>query len=56
MVLDEISGLLASGWSPRVATLSQITDLLKKTERRSAYSMKPARGSPSMCSQRGQRG
>src|ERR1700712_292495 len=32
MVLDEISGLLGQRLLPRVATLSQITDLLKKTE------------------------
>jgi type IV pilus assembly protein PilB len=32
MVLDEISGLLGHRIEPRVATLSQITDLLKKTE------------------------
>src|ERR1035438_6682186 len=32
MVLDEISGLLSHRIIPRVATLSQITDLLKKTE------------------------
>ena len=32
MVLDEISGLLGQRLSVRVATLSQITDLLKKTE------------------------
>jgi type II secretory ATPase GspE/PulE/Tfp pilus assembly ATPase PilB-like protein len=32
MVLDEIAGLLAHRIIPRVATLSQITDLLKKTE------------------------
>jgi type IV pilus assembly protein PilB len=32
MVLDEIAGLLSHRIIPRVATLSQITDLLKKTE------------------------
>src|SRR6201996_1213376 len=32
MVLDEIAGLLGTRIEPRVATLSQITDLLKKTE------------------------
>jgi type II secretory ATPase GspE/PulE/Tfp pilus assembly ATPase PilB-like protein len=32
MVLDEIAGLLANRIIARVATLSQITDLLKKTE------------------------
>ncbi len=32
MVLDEIAGLLAHRILPRVATLSQITNLLKKTE------------------------
>ncbi len=32
MVLDEIAGLLGQRLSVRVATLSQITDLLKKTE------------------------
>jgi type II secretory ATPase GspE/PulE/Tfp pilus assembly ATPase PilB-like protein len=32
MVLDEIAGLLGSRIQARVATLSQITDLLKKTE------------------------
>ena len=32
MILDEIAGLLAQRIIPRVATLSQITDLLKKTE------------------------
>src|ERR1700748_1601948 len=32
MVLDEISGLLGQRVITRVATLSQITDLLKKTE------------------------
>src|ERR1700721_1193973 len=32
MVIDEISGLLGQRISVRVATLSQITDLLKKTE------------------------
>ncbi len=32
MVLDEIAGLLGSRVIPRVATLSQISDLLKKTE------------------------
>src|SRR5665811_537481 len=32
MVLDEISGLLGQRIVTRVATLSQITDLLKKTE------------------------
>src|SRR5882757_7761852 len=32
MVLDEISGLLGQRLMIRVATLSQITDLLKKTE------------------------
>jgi len=32
MVLDEIAGLLAHRIIARVATLSQITDLLKKTE------------------------
>jgi type IV pilus assembly protein PilB len=32
MVLDEISGLLGQRLQTRVATLSQITDLLKKTE------------------------
>jgi len=32
MILDEIAGLLAQRIVPRVATLSQITDLLKKTE------------------------
>ncbi|MGH9587763.1 MAG: pilus assembly protein PilB, partial [Acidobacteriaceae bacterium] len=32
MVLDEISGLLGKRISTRVATLTQITDLLKKTE------------------------
>ena len=32
MVLDEIAGLLGSRIEPRVATLTQITDLLKKTE------------------------
>ncbi len=32
MILDEISGLLGSRIVARVATLSQITDLLKKTE------------------------
>jgi type IV pilus assembly protein PilB len=32
MVLDEIAGLLGQRIHPRVATLSQITDLLKKTE------------------------
>ncbi len=32
MVLDEIAGLLSSRVIPRVATLSQISDLLKKTE------------------------
>jgi type IV pilus assembly protein PilB len=32
MVLDEIAGLLGTRIQPRVATLTQITDLLKKTE------------------------
>ena len=32
MVLDEIAGLLGNRIIARVATLSQITDLLKKTE------------------------
>ena len=32
MMLDEISGLLGQRMVTRVATLSQITDLLKKTE------------------------
>jgi len=32
MILDEIAGLLAHRIIARVATLSQITDLLKKTE------------------------
>src|SRR6266581_1718783 len=32
MVLDEISGLLGQRLVTRVATLSQITELLKKTE------------------------
>src|SRR5215471_21719107 len=32
MVLDEISGLLGQRIIPRVATLSQITEVLKKTE------------------------
>ena len=32
MVLDEIAGLLGHRIEPRVASLSQITDLLKKTE------------------------
>ena len=32
MVLDEIAGLLGQRIATRVATLSQITDLLKKTE------------------------
>src|ERR1039458_4018224 len=32
MVLDEIAGLLGARITARVATLSQITDLLKKTE------------------------
>src|SRR6201990_569345 len=32
MVLDEISGLLGQRLTTKVATLSQITDLLKKTE------------------------
>ena len=32
MVMDEISGLLGQRIVARVATLSQITDLLKKTE------------------------
>src|ERR1700722_4453842 len=32
MILDEISGLLGQRLITRVATLSQITDLLKKTE------------------------
>src|SRR5271165_6335844 len=32
MILDEIAGLLAHRIIPRVATLAQITDLLKKTE------------------------
>ena len=32
MMLDEIAGLLGHRIEPRVATLSQITDLLKKTE------------------------
>src|SRR6201990_668536 len=32
MVLDEISGLLGTRLITRVATLSQITELLKKTE------------------------
>jgi type IV pilus assembly protein PilB len=32
MILDEIAGLLTQRIVPRVATLSQITDLLKKTE------------------------
>ncbi|MDR3724583.1 MAG: GspE/PulE family protein [Terracidiphilus sp.] len=32
MVLDEIAGLLGHRIEPRVATLGQITDLLKKTE------------------------
>ena len=32
MVIDEISGLLGTRIVTRVATLSQITDLLKKTE------------------------
>ena len=32
MMLDEIAGLLGTRIEPRVATLSQITDLLKKTE------------------------
>ena len=32
MILDEIAGLLGSRITPRVATLSQITDLLKRTE------------------------
>jgi type IV pilus assembly protein PilB len=32
MVLDEIAGLLGTRIEPRVATLTQITDLLKKTE------------------------
>lgn len=32
MVLDEISGLLGQSIQVRVATLSQITDLLKKSE------------------------
>src|ERR1039458_7227088 len=32
MILDEIAGLLSRRILPRVATLSQITDLLKKTE------------------------
>ncbi len=32
MMLDEISGLLGQRIITRVATLSQITDLLKKTE------------------------
>jgi type IV pilus assembly protein PilB len=32
MVLDEIAGLLGQRIEPRVATLGQITDLLKKTE------------------------
>jgi type IV pilus assembly protein PilB len=32
MVLDEIAGLLGHRITPRVATLSQITELLKKTE------------------------
>ena len=31
MVLDEIAGLLSTHITARVATLSQITDLLKKT-------------------------
>jgi type IV pilus assembly protein PilB len=32
MVLDEIAGLLGHRIEPRVATMTQITDLLKKTE------------------------
>jgi type IV pilus assembly protein PilB len=32
MVLDEVAGLLGHRITPRVATLSQITELLKKTE------------------------
>ena len=36
MVLDEISGLLGQRLVTRVATLSQITDLLKKTEQSAA--------------------
>src|ERR1700743_756721 len=32
MLLDEIAGLLGQRISTRVATLTQITDLLKKTE------------------------
>ena len=32
MILDEIAGLLGTRISTRVATLTQITDLLKKTE------------------------
>src|SRR5580698_1814728 len=32
MLLDEISGLLGKRLSTRVATMTQITDLLKKTE------------------------
>src|SRR5579863_189158 len=32
MVLDEIAGLLNHRIEPRVATMTQITDLLKKTE------------------------
>src|ERR1700723_2629660 len=32
MILDEISGLLGQRITTRVATLSQITDLLKKTQ------------------------
>src|SRR6185312_8389820 len=32
MVLDEVAGLLGRRIIPRVATLSQISDLLKKTE------------------------
>ena len=38
MVLDEISGLLGTRLVTRVATLSQITDLLKKTEQSIRFS------------------
>ena len=44
MVLDEIAGLLGQRIVARVATLSQITDLLKRPSRASACWMRRARG------------
>ena len=54
MMLDEIAGLLGQRLITRVATLSQITDLLKKPSSRSAFSTKPPKASRSTSHRRRQ--